>query len=255
MAIQKEAAVSPVVGVMLMLVVTIIIAAVVSGFSGGLVGSGSQKSPSLTMDVKIVNTGYWTGSGFFATITGVSDPIPTKDLKIVTAWTTTNRASSNHEVMTGGNESLGGVQNVNVVEPDASTEPSVTYQSTAPYGFGMPSAAGQTVYSNIINTSAETPYKYTGQQFGSYALTPGVSLNAKPYGSKQDGTGAAFTRGYGITEQYAYTSGSAAYTDPMQAVLGGGWQNLKVGDTVNVKVIYVPSGKTIFTKDIVVTEG
>jgi FlaG/FlaF family flagellin (archaellin) len=34
----KEDAVSPVVGVMLMLVVTIIIAAVVSGFAGGLAG-------------------------------------------------------------------------------------------------------------------------------------------------------------------------------------------------------------------------
>lgn len=35
---RKEDAVSPVVGVMLMLVVTIIIAAVVSGFAGGLAG-------------------------------------------------------------------------------------------------------------------------------------------------------------------------------------------------------------------------
>jgi FlaG/FlaF family flagellin (archaellin) len=37
--IRNEEAVSPVVGVMLMLVVTIIIAAIVSGFSGGVVGS------------------------------------------------------------------------------------------------------------------------------------------------------------------------------------------------------------------------
>ena len=35
---QKDDAVSPVVGVMLMLVVTIIIAAVVAAFAGGLVG-------------------------------------------------------------------------------------------------------------------------------------------------------------------------------------------------------------------------
>ena len=38
MEMTKEDAVSPVVGVMLMLVVTIIIAAVVSGFAGGLAG-------------------------------------------------------------------------------------------------------------------------------------------------------------------------------------------------------------------------
>jgi FlaG/FlaF family flagellin (archaellin) len=44
----REHAVSPVVGIMLMLVVTIIIAAVVSGFAGGLV-SGHQKTPIATV--------------------------------------------------------------------------------------------------------------------------------------------------------------------------------------------------------------
>ena len=75
--IRREEAVSPVVGVMLMLVVTIIIAAVVSGYAGGLVGGGNnQKSPTLSMDVKIVNTGTAVGSGFFATVLSISDPIP-----------------------------------------------------------------------------------------------------------------------------------------------------------------------------------
>jgi flagellin-like protein len=44
MNLQNERAVSPVVGVMLMLVVTIIIAAVVSAFAGGVVG-GTSKTP------------------------------------------------------------------------------------------------------------------------------------------------------------------------------------------------------------------
>jgi FlaG/FlaF family flagellin (archaellin) len=42
--IKKDEAVSPVVGVMLMLVVTIIIAAVVSGFAGGLAGETSKSA-------------------------------------------------------------------------------------------------------------------------------------------------------------------------------------------------------------------
>lgn len=46
--IKMEDAVSPVVGVMLMLVVTIIIAAVVSGFAGGLVGD-NQKAPQASI--------------------------------------------------------------------------------------------------------------------------------------------------------------------------------------------------------------
>jgi len=48
---NKESAVSPVVGVMLMLVVTIIIAAVVSAFAGGM-GSEQKKTPQITMNVK-----------------------------------------------------------------------------------------------------------------------------------------------------------------------------------------------------------
>ena len=47
--IKKEEAVSPVIGVLLMLVVTIIIAAVVSAFAGGLT-SGQSKAPQMTVE-------------------------------------------------------------------------------------------------------------------------------------------------------------------------------------------------------------
>jgi len=50
MTTKRESAVSPVVGVMLMLVVTIIIAAVVSGFAGGLAGE-SRKAPQASLGV------------------------------------------------------------------------------------------------------------------------------------------------------------------------------------------------------------
>lgn len=254
---QKNSAVSPVVGVMLMLVVTIIIAAVVSGFSGGLIGGNAQKAPTLTMDVKIANSGSWTSSGFSATVTGASEPIHTSDLKIVTSWTTrmknnlgtANDALSqigNGTVITGGNTTTGGVVNVYVMEPDRADNAT----SIAPYGFGMPTVAGQAA----ISQSLEKPYNQTAQQFGNYTLTPGVSISAKPYGSMQDGTGTAYSSGYGIGYPYAYTTDSSTYTDPAQAVLGYGWEELRAGDTVTVKVIHVPSGKTIFTKDVAVTE-
>jgi len=48
MKLENESGVSPVVGVMLMLVVTIIIAAVVSGFAGGL-ASGTTKAPQASL--------------------------------------------------------------------------------------------------------------------------------------------------------------------------------------------------------------
>jgi len=50
---DRDSAVSPVVGVMLMLVVTIIIAAVVSGFAGGLVGE-NKKAPQASIKVSPV---------------------------------------------------------------------------------------------------------------------------------------------------------------------------------------------------------
>ena len=60
-SIKRDDAVSPVVGVMLMLVVTIIIAAVVSGFAGGLAG-GVQSTPqaSIVATEIVVNEAYDT---------------------------------------------------------------------------------------------------------------------------------------------------------------------------------------------------
>lgn len=62
---NSEEAVSPVIGVMLMLVVTIIIAAVVSAFAGGLTGD-QQKTPQVSLAAKGVvqgiediNPGNW----------------------------------------------------------------------------------------------------------------------------------------------------------------------------------------------------
>jgi len=57
--IKRDEAVSPVVGVMLMLVVTIIIAAVVSAFAGGLAGE-TNKAPQASLVAKeiVVNEAY-----------------------------------------------------------------------------------------------------------------------------------------------------------------------------------------------------
>jgi len=109
-----------------MLVVTIIIAAVVSGFAGSLVGGNAERTPSLSMDIKIINTGFYTSSAFVATVTGVSEPIPTKDLRIITSW----RA---RDGTTGGNTTIAGGQNFNCV-PNGSGNDAI--RSSSPWGFG-----------------------------------------------------------------------------------------------------------------------
>lgn len=96
---QKEDAVSPVVGVMLMLVVTIIIAAVVSGFAGGLAGS-TKAAPSASIDVGFMQDDGGMGPAYvewkmvFEHLSG--DSIPTKDVEIITYYTLTNGTTLKH---------------------------------------------------------------------------------------------------------------------------------------------------------------
>ncbi|GAB7016612.1 type IV pilin [Methanogenium cariaci] len=56
MITEKEEAVSPVIGVMLMIVVTVIIAAVVSGFAGGYSDS-DRKAPTAIISCKAIDNG------------------------------------------------------------------------------------------------------------------------------------------------------------------------------------------------------
>lgn len=80
----KEDAVSPVIGVMLMLVVTVVIAAVVVGFSTGLAGDASR-TPMALLEVEYMEMDPIVGTmllnlGF---IHKGGDEIPVKDLQIV----------------------------------------------------------------------------------------------------------------------------------------------------------------------------
>jgi archaeal type IV pilus assembly protein PilA len=271
---NNDLAVSPVVGVMLMLVVTIIIAAVVTGFAGGLI-AGQKTAPTLAMDVKIANSGTWIGSGFYAFVSGVSTPIQTSDLKIVTTWTTTNRISN--QLMSGGGTSIPGTKNVAFYMGGKINGVTDTEKNgTAPFGIGPGVGNNQSFSAGKVDSNPTDPYQMPAQQFGNYTLVQGTSLFATPAGSKDMSIiGSGFpspksassgTGGYGINLStfFIYTSAAATNTtndwssgqsDSMQGVLGQGWENLKAGDTVNVKVIHVPSGKVIFQKDIAVSEG
>lgn len=247
---KQDSAVSPVIAVMLMLVVTIIIAAVVSGFAGGLANSNNARSPSMSMDVKIVNTGTWIGSGFFATVTGVSEPIRTKDLKITTQWKSKSGVS-------GGNTTIGNTPNVNM---NIGMKLGVWSNITAPIGFGP----------GINGTSDSMSGIYrSNQQFGNYSLVSGTSMSAVPYGTQSGKSiggypGSSDTGGYGngdtsgTTTPYTYTIGGSwvdGYVDPTMAVLGKGWESLTTGDSVQFSIIHIPSGKTIFDRSVVVSEG
>jgi len=281
----SDLAVSPVVGVMLMLVVVVIIAAVVSGFSGGLLGN-QEKAPTLTMDVKIKNTGYWSGSYFSARVTGAEKAIDTNDLKIVTQWSAVN--SSSKIRYTGGNTVVPGKYNVHLhYSPGSGCSNEKDYFSIAPtgYGTGVGETGGETGSKERLSSNTNF--------FGNYSLKVGTTMWAQPYGETARPTGGGYTStsyifGYGTSgKAFTYVEGdgqascptnsqqkcahyvlpttvnalpdgtelddySAGTFDSMTAVLGKDWYRLRAGDAVNVRVIHTPTGRTIWQKDVIV---
>ncbi|WP_292370550.1 type IV pilin N-terminal domain-containing protein [Methanoregula sp. UBA64] len=221
---------SPVVGVMLMLVVTIIIAAVVSAFAGGL-SKSTDKGPSATFEVHIANDGTWGGSYFDISTKAVSDAISTKDLKIMTSWKAVNGTRGGATVtgpnLTGGNTHYG----------------SYTYNS--PLGFGPG-----------VNQSAFTGSYYPDQMFGNYSLMAGTRMHNSAAGFSTS------TGGYGVSvsSRYQYTAGSYHLesgndgVDAMESLLGMNWYVLRPGDTVTVQVVHIPSGRLLYD-DKVTVEG
>ncbi|WP_421909982.1 type IV pilin N-terminal domain-containing protein [Methanolacinia petrolearia] len=233
---KNEDAVSPVVGVMLMLVVTIIIAAVVSGFAGGLVDS-TESAPSITMDVEIKNTGLFATSGFKATVLSVSEPIPTSDLRLTTRWTASDKSNTSETIsrvaISDGSDNVFGW-----------TAGRMLNVAAAPWGYGT----------GIEEVSTGNPNN-VDQQFGNYALSSGTVMKVYPAGTKGGFGGSADTKGYGISTPYEYTDwvySSGTLVDGMQAVLGEDWENLRTGDVVTVTLTHFPTGRNIFSKDVVV---
>lgn len=261
---QHDTAVSPVVGVMLMLVVVIVIAAVVSGFAGGLM-TGTKSAPRLSMDVHIQNNGNYANSFFKAEVTGVDAPVRTRDLKLVTSWSSKGTGSTT--IYHGGAVVVPGTTNFNVTYPAESGQSATIWKMVAPQGdgpsvgfYGNETANGKP-YEGTATTMADigvTATNYTW--FGNYNLQAGTVMYARPFGGKYDGKN--FSVGYvGFTSNnywkyYNGTDSSGAVfdagtsTDQMQAVLGQNWNILRPGDIVSVKVIHIPSGKTIWQADV-----
>lgn len=220
-------AVSPVVGVMLMLVVTIIIAAVVSAFAGGL-SSGAKETPQASIDVKIATNDFQ-----FKLISG--DPIPTKDLAIITYYTNSTGYTYRHEQTSlSDGTSLYGEQN---------------YSSYGVYG-GFD-------YSNFtsVNSIARVPflndmrYGYAGGKadvsggseltknlypdFGNFTWNPGDVMCTNGVSGVADLLG--------INDQSTTTA--HIITDP----------DFGPGSVVDVKILHIPSGRYLFDKEVVVS--
>lgn len=227
-------AVSPVVGVMLMLVVTLVLAAVVSAFVGGF-GGDMQGAPSTMLEVHVYankNYGAEPGTsddGFYTsgmTIESLSgDIISTKDMYIVTYFT--NTTGSTCSGRTTGEEYVSG--------------------SSGWTGFGESDNCGVLFFSdsnrfpNVITSSTGNSAWFGNR---SAVLRPGDLLvtPAKYCGNSDDNDGPsaphwneAIQKIFGLTRTQTIEE-----------------QGFFAGNSVDIKILHYPSGKCIYDKMVVI---
>ena len=232
--IKNDEAVSPVVGVMLMLVVTIIIAAVVSGFAGGLAG-GAQTAPQASIGI---STGYgYDTSGIdidrnnfdfsFEHLGG--DPIPTKDIEIITYLTLPNGTVVQHKQSANSQYML-------TATPDAST---IRY-ARLPFLFDR-QIANTTGINAIYKTEAQIGTDDPSiAWFGEYVFKTGQI--ARTY--KKAGTAALLGL---VNEENLFPYNQEAYESACILLD----ECIQAGCPVDIKWLHVPSGKYILDKSIV----
>ena len=212
---QKDDAVSPVIGVMLMLVVTIIIAAAVAAFAGGITGT-TEETPTIMAKTEIWSaesySAYMTVGRFVMTVESVSAPISTKDLKLVTSWT--NKSGVTQETTVIGT----------TTNTDYTGSSAYKYNSPLGYGTGVPG-----------DTEKSGGYPL-GQWFGNYQLTAGTSLVSNGAASDNPGTVIGHIAGSG-----------------MDALFGKQWsEEMKKGDVVTVQLVYIPTNTVIYNEEVIV---
>lgn len=226
---ERESAVSPVVGVMLMLVVTIIIAATVSAFAGGLVGT-SDKAPQAAFDVKINVIDHSWGADRTMAITHLGgDPIDTSRTKLITTWTNrTNPSIVNYRETTAlpfnktPQDYHHGYVNLSLAEANVNNDNAIYHE---PY----------------LVIPGDLPADGNGEEvslwFGNFILHPGDVMKVQ---------GSITVTDYGWYNSQANYEKNSAIKNALM---------LSGKDVVNVKLVDIPTGQIIYDKDIYVVEG
>lgn len=242
MMMQKKSddAVSPVIGVMLMIVITVVVAGVVGAFGTGMVGD-TESAPNVVLDVKIMQNfaalpdevhGDLTGPDF--QIRHVSgDPLDTGDIEIQIAWT--DEDDGYHD----------------------STYSAAEYKKKNPEGQGT--AAGTTgstrmqpmymkVERGTIGTNPDDyTYRSSNQNyyFGDVVLTPGLRVTASTDMLKE-GTPCIGS----IFMDIIFNDGVILTTDVESEP--GIMEFLPAGTPVEITILHIPSNTIIYEKEVIV---
>ena len=249
---KSDDAISPVIGVMLMLVVTVVIAAAVTIFATGVVGE-TEAAPVAVLDVKIYSntiglTGLY-GPDFW--ITHVSgEKVDTKDIELRLSWT--HKDDSGKEC---SHYSIHSADGMSEKYPNGITVNSVTRK--------------QALYMKSTKEGASNSGLGHDHYFGSAILTPGEKLFASAdmlpadYGAMMgsedveivENTGSEFMDiifdNYKITAESG-NSGSAGWGMPAMPTTGGIMDHLQPGTAVDVMIVHLPSNKAIYDKTVIV---
>ena len=221
---QPDNAVSPVVGVMLMLAITVMIAAIVSAAAGGLSAS-EKKAPSATLDVTIYAAKtYGDCTVPSMTIRHVSGAVlPTRDLQLVLYYRPPGSG-----ILVKGNLS------------------------------GQHAVTGDDAWSHFKST------KYCGVLYlnddNRFEIeSPEKMLRDSDTGFKNWFGNASATFGPGdilvTPARFCDSADTAHQKNPSMEYLFPGVDlknDFKAGSVVTVKIIHMPSGQLIFDNDVVI---
>ena len=230
---KSDDAVSPVIGVMLMVVITVVIAGVIAAFGTSMVGE-TESAPNVVLDVKILE--YYQaipdcGGPDFQIRHVSGDPLDTDDIEIQIAWTHGTTSYYSTYSAAAFNEKY-----QNGLAPTAN--------------IGSPTRM-QPMYVKVAEGSLDghTVYKYGSKNrdyyFGDVILTPGMRLTTSAdmlkLGAEAVGSpfmDLIFNKGDVKTQDVATDKGIMAY--------------LPVGTPVQITILHIPSNTIIYDKEVVV---
>lgn len=222
--IERESAVSPVIGVMLMLVVTIIVAALVSSFSGGLSDS-AEPAPTTAFDISI-RAGDEVGNGVKSNAPGPApecvvltmvsgDTLSSADLQIITTYTVP--------------ETYNGVPLKNAGKVIKHT---------------LDGAIGQ----DDVWDENSNPFV---PQVNGYCLLPDSAMNCLVPGNGMVGNPPCFgTCLFKAGEPYWFKDRNAFLGFDVTDRTAYGFQE---GSVVHITIVHTPSGQTVYDQDVVAT--
>ncbi|MCD4704319.1 MAG: type IV pilin N-terminal domain-containing protein [Methanosarcinaceae archaeon] len=229
---KDDRATSPVIGVMLMLTVTVILAAAVGSHTSGMLTSTSP-APMATFEIHIARDvpiqvdGQNTTMSYLSIKEVTGDSIPTTDLRIIT---NNPQARGNVTIM----EISPGVEN---------TYYRSSYPSHLAENFGY--RGGVSPYWN--NREGELfgsgSFDSRVRNFGNYTLRSGVCMVADEY---EEYTGGIWDP---VEGKYAMAIGLPTTATGMQACFAD-WDSVSTGDFVNVRIIHIPSRTMLFRSDV-----